>query len=176
MRAEACPLALTRYMEITKWCPPAPPSLERVPTGPCPSNRCFKISKWIFFTYSLIALQTDAFVLGLGASESACEPIKSRIAVPWSPLDCLDISPIVFQSHTFWVLVSPLQVSRLGVPNGGHKPSTPWREASDLWNSSHCRLPCWGWGFGEAASLSLLPSWLSSFTVSCEGTVLLGLF
>lgn len=67
---------------------PTPPSPERVPTDPCPSDNAFKI----------------------------------RILVPYSPLGLLDVSPIGFQSQTFWGLISPVQVPEVRVPDVGFKP------------------------------------------------------
>ena len=69
--------------------------------------------------------QTAAFTLVPRASESAREPFKRNVSVPYSPLGPLDVSPVGFPSQTFWGLISPLQVPRVGAPNVGHKPLTP---------------------------------------------------
>lgn len=61
-----------------------------------PSIRCFWINKSISFTYSLGAFETAAFALGLGASEYVCEPLKSRISIPYAPLVLEGVSPIGF--------------------------------------------------------------------------------
>ena len=39
-------------MRSQKWCQPASPFLGRIPVGSCLSGRCFKIGKWISFTFS----------------------------------------------------------------------------------------------------------------------------
>lgn len=60
------------------------------------------------------------------------EPFKRSTSVPGSPLDLVDLSPVGFQSQTFWGLIFPLQVPRVEVPDVGHTPLAPQREALDL--------------------------------------------
>lgn len=64
------------------------------------------------------------FVLDSRANESVHELFKSRIPIPYKPNILLDESPVAFQSQTFWRLVSPEQVPRVGEPDVGHKPFT----------------------------------------------------
>ena len=148
-----------------------PPSSERFPKGPYPSGRCSKISKQIF-TNSLGTLQTAGSALGLEASESACGPFKSSIPAPYSPLDFLDVSPIGCQSQTLRGLVSPVQVPGVGVPDEGHKPLTPQRDASDLWDPSLLWVTMLGVGLLARLRLCLTyPSWCGPFIIHCEGAV-----
>jgi len=103
-----------------------PPSRHRVLTGFCSSSRCLNIKNFIFFTYGLGSSQTAAFVLGPRESESAYEAFKSRISLfPYSLMALLDVSPVGFQSHTFWGLISLVQVLRNGVANVEHKLHAP---------------------------------------------------
>ena len=58
-------------------------------------------------------------------SEFACEPFKSRVLVPHSPLALLDVSPAGFQSQILWELVYLVKVPKAEVPNVGLRPLTP---------------------------------------------------
>lgn len=101
---------------MQKWSFQVRPSLKRVSTVSCTSSRCFKISKWIVFTYTLGTFQTAAFVLGTEMIENTWKSFKKRISFSYSPLGPLDINPVNFLSQTFWRLISPVQVLRVRVP------------------------------------------------------------
>ena len=134
------------------------------PNSPCPSDGCFKIGKWIFFTYSLGAFQTASFVVGPRVSESIDEPFKSRILVPYSPLGLLNINPVGFQTIHFGGLSLQCWSQGLGCLMWGTNPSL-------LRKKLHiCEiLPDYGWAapksgiFGGIASLFFPPSSLWPF-------------
>ena len=46
-----------------KWLLTVPLTLERVPVLPHPFGECFMVSKWVFFTYSLVAFKPLFFYL-----------------------------------------------------------------------------------------------------------------
>ena len=81
------------------------------------------------FSYGLDTFQADASVLDPWASRSACEPFKSRISIQaLAPVILWDISPGVFHSQMFSPvqgLISPVQVSRVTVPDTRCKPLAP---------------------------------------------------
>ena len=79
---------------------------ESAKTVPCLSSRCFLVRKCISFTYSPLASHTAVSLLGLGASETACEPFKRGISVPHSASGPSDASPVGFLNHTLSELVS----------------------------------------------------------------------
>ena len=72
-------------------------------------------------------------------SEFVYEPLKSWISFPYRPMVLLDISPICFQNQTFWGFIAPVQVSKVEVPDVGHKLLTPQGEMPQIWD------PSWRW-------------------------------
>ena len=111
-----------------------PLSLERIPMGFCPSDRHYKISKWIS-SYSLRSFHTVAFTLGPQLSEFTCEPFKSRISILYSPVVLLDISPVVFRARHFGTPLSSAGLKGWGAW-GGHKPLSPQGKVPYLWDPS----------------------------------------
>lgn len=107
---------LTPSGKTQRWCLPVPQSQREFWQALLPSGRCCPISKQISFSYGLGAFQGAAFVLGPRVSGSACKPFKSGIFISHSPMVLLgsSISPIDFQSQTFWRLISSMKVSGTG--------------------------------------------------------------
>lgn len=85
-------------LDYKKWLLTVSPSPGSVPTGSYHSDRCFKISEWVAFTYGPCSLQSGVFVLILGLDESVHDLIKRRFFIPYSSMIFLDVFPIGFQS------------------------------------------------------------------------------
>ena len=134
---------------MQKWFWLVPPSPATVPTSSCTSGRCSKTSKWNSFTCGLGTSHTAAFVLDSRANESVHELFKSGIPIPYKPNILLDESPVAFQSQTFWRLISPEQVPRVGEPDVGHKPFTFQEEVLCSWDPWHMWVALPRVGFGE---------------------------
>ena len=102
-----------------------------------------------------------------------CEPFKSNISVPYSPLGLLDVTLIVSYSQIFEGLTSSVWVLKVGVPDVRYEPlaahgEAPKCEISLLWS------PCWDGSGGGLARLYLSLSYPSScgpFFFCCEGAV-----
>lgn len=156
-------LVLSRQRERTIKSLPVPLSLEKGPTGPCPSDRCCRISQWNSFMCSLGAFQIAAFVLVSRVTKSACEPFKRSISVSYSPLGLLDVSPVGVQSQMFWGFISLLQFPRIGVLDVGYEPLSPQEKKLHLWDSSWLWVPVPGVGFWGDCILLLLPSLMWPF-------------
>lgn len=109
-----------------------PPFPTESPNTLLPLLQMWKISKRNSFTYSLGIILTAAFLLVPGASGSVCELFNRSTSVPYSPYGLLDVSPIGFPTQTFWGLISPLHVSRVGMAYLGQEPLTPQAEAPSL--------------------------------------------
>ena len=101
------------------------PSPGSVPTRSYLSDRCFKISKWVAFTYGPCAFQSGVFVLGFELDESVHDLIKSRFFILYNSMIFLDVFPISFQSLVFWGFVSPVQDLKVAAPNVEFKSLTP---------------------------------------------------
>lgn len=103
-----------------------------IPTGSCLSDRYFKTSTWVLFTYGL---QSGVCVLVFGSSESACEPFKSEVfslqfySFTWCFLSW-------FSKPAVWGFVSPMQ--GLGELMWGSNP--PLRENSYPCESSQLQI------------------------------------
>ena len=80
--------------------PPALPYPEGVSTDPRTSGRCFKISKWISFTYSPGTSLTIAFVPGPRISKTTYI-LQKKYRSPQFP-HLPDIRSVGFQSQMFW--------------------------------------------------------------------------
>lgn len=142
---------------MQKWRPPVPPSLKRIPSFPCLSSRCVKITTLIF-SYSLVILKTAAFVLGPVVSENTCEPFKRRISIPYSPMSPSDVSSIGFVSSDFGGLSLQYRSKGLRLPAEGHKSLVPPREALDNEIPSLLWVTVPGWGLVRLhLCLSYLP-------------------
>lgn len=87
-----------------------------VPTGSCPSSRCFKASRWVPFTHCSCTLQLGVFALVFRSNESLCKSFKSRFSIPYSFLVFPGIFPIGFQTQMFW-FSSLMQGVGIGVLN-----------------------------------------------------------
>lgn len=72
------------------------------------------------------------FYLTPGVSTSIYKPFNISISVPYSPLGLLAMSPLAFQSLTFWGIVSLWQVPRVEVSDVGPEPLTLQGGALDL--------------------------------------------
>lgn len=145
------------------------PSPGSVPTGSYHSDRCFKISEWVAFTYGPCALQSGVFVLIFWLDESVHDLIKSRFFIPYRSMIFLDVFPIGFQSWVFWGFVPPVQDLRVGVPNVEFKSSLLKENNYTFEILSNCGLPCLMYGFSLAwpyLCFSYL-SWCFTFTLCC---------
>ena len=69
------------------------PSLERVPSDPCPSGTRSKVSHGSSFSYDPCAFQAAASVLELGRSKFLCKSFQSGVLVSHSPPALPDVSP-----------------------------------------------------------------------------------
>lgn len=67
-------------MRLQNLCPPALPSLDKIPEGSSLSGN------WTPLTYVLDAFQFIVFVLGLRVSGLVCKPLKSWISIPYSSM------------------------------------------------------------------------------------------
>lgn len=78
---------LASYKESTKRRSPVPLYPEKVPTGRCPSNRHFKISRRSFFMYTPVIVQTDAFEQSpkISVHTQAPQRISQIPTAPWIP-------------------------------------------------------------------------------------------
>ena len=133
--------------------------------GTCPSNRCFKISKWIFLTYTLNTLQAATSELSPGVSESVLETFKSCFPFHYSLLGFIDISPGSLQSRLFWGCICQVLVLIVRVPDVSYKPFTLQGQTLDFWVPS--RL--WVAGFMVRSDLSLNnPPECSPFFIWCQ--------
>lgn len=144
-------------LRLQKWCSVALPSLERVPTSSCLSGSHFKIGKWVSFTNGPGAFQTAASALGYRVGESMYEPFKSEFSISQSSMGLLDVIPFIFQSQSFWELVSSIEDARVGVLVQGQTPCSSGKSSVFL----RCLLFV-GWHaldmiFGGGMALPLLP-------------------
>ena len=62
-----------------KWVSAVTLSPKSVPSGTCLSGKCFKISKWVPFTYRPSTFQSSVFVLVFVLSGSAHEPFIKQV-------------------------------------------------------------------------------------------------
>ena len=68
----------------------------------------------------------------------------------------LDVSPLVFRNQIFWGFVYPVQVSRVEVPEVGHKPLALQEKAYICETPPNGAFHARGGIFDETTSLSLL--------------------
>ena len=161
-------------MRSQKWCQPASPFLGRIPKGSCLSGRCFKIGKWISFTFSnrcfsnCLLLLFCFFVL---QSESANEPFKIGFFMSYSTTVFLDIS-LFFKATCFGGLSLLHGIWGLGCLIRG---TSSWLFGRNTIVLSPLPTvdgsPAVGCFFGETVSLPSLQSQCCSFILSFGGSV-----
>ena len=130
-----------------------------VSVGSCLSGRCFKISKWVPFTYGPCVSQYGVFVLVFRSSEFACTPFRSGFSVPYCSIIFPDIFPIGFQSQVFWALVFPVQDLGVGMPDVEPESLTAQRKDPYLFIPPNCGLlwlRCGFFPWQDCLSLSYL--------------------
>lgn len=164
---------LARKNEISKGCQPASPFLGRIPVGSCLSGRCFKIGKWISFTFSNRCFSNCLllFCFVVLQSESANELFKIGFFMSYSTMAFLDVS-LSFKAKYFGGLPLLHGIWGLGCLIRG---TSAW-----LLGKSSVVLsplptvdgsPAVGCFFGETMSLPSLQSQCCSFILSCGGSV-----
>lgn len=110
-------------------------------------------------SHGLGTSHTAAFVLIPGQMSLCMSSLRAESPIPYKPNILIDESPVAFKSQTFWRLVSPEQVPRVGEPDVGHKPlHFSGRSALFMRSPDTCGLLCQGWGLGkDDVPLLLLP-------------------
>lgn len=106
---------------------------QRVLTGSGLFGSCFKINKWVSFTYSLDAFQTIPFMLSPRVSESLCQIFKSRFSIFYRSMVLQDIILVGFMCCG---LASPTQDPRIGVLDVGYKSLIPQEKLLYFWDPS----------------------------------------
>lgn len=113
----------------------------------------FKISKWVAFTYCL-AFFKWWFCTGPRVTDSAWEPFYLQLLYSLKFYGLLDITSTGF---TFWWLVSPVQDTRVGVPDVCRN-SLLLREKFHIFKiPPNCGSPCGSWGFLPLLPISVQP-------------------
>ena len=73
------------------------------------SSRCFKISKWVFFTYGPYAFKSGVLSYFWDWVSFAHDPFKSGFSIPCNSVAFPGMFLVGFQSQVFWGLISPVQ-------------------------------------------------------------------
>ena len=58
----------------------------------------------------------------------------------------MGVSPMVFQNQMSGEFISQVPVLNVGVPDVGHEPFGPQKEAPGFGFPPNCVSPCWIWG------------------------------
>lgn len=157
---------------VQKWHALAPPSLERVPADPCPSGRCFKISRWMSVTYGLGAFQPTVFALVCGVLSLGMSPLKWEFSISYS---LLATSHAGFQSQVLWCPPLWCRSQGLGYMMWGSN-TLPLRDMLCIREiPPTCGLPWQEWGFWQD-QLSASPTFLDLALLSFVVELLLSLF
>lgn len=161
-----CPPAPARYRVSTKWHSLMSLSPKKVPTCPCPSSRCLRLTNESLSCIVQTPL-TAAFVLGPGTRETVYKPFERSISGLHSLLGPLDTSPFGFQSQMF----RGPRLSSKSPQDWGAQGGAQTSFLREFWT---CEIPPW-WGlctgargFGETDSLPCLPVYLWPFYPLCS--------
>ena len=139
-------------------------SSGHIPACSCFSGRCFKISKWIPFTYGPCTFHSGVSVW-FSVWASWHKPFKNRFSIPCSSIVFPGMSSIAFQSQVFWGLASPVQDLGVGMPDVKLKSLLLRENIHTFVIPPNCRLPQLGCGFflGKPICLPFLPILMLSF-------------